>query len=85
MSQTIMDEIRQVIVDYAQQEGFQAVIDSSQRKAAIGVFIYVHPDVDISPKILSLLNSKRPDTLDENLSADTMLIEDEQTGDMEAE
>jgi Skp family chaperone for outer membrane proteins len=85
MSQTIMDEIRQVIVDYAQQEGFQAVIDSSQRKAAIGVFIYVHPDVDISPKILTLLNSKRPDTLDENLSADTMLIEDEQTGDMEAE
>lgn len=85
MSQTIMDEIRQVIVDYAQQEGFQAVIDSSQRKAAIGVFIYIHPDVDISPKILSLLNSKRPDMLDENLSADTMLIEDEQTGDMEAE
>lgn len=62
MSQTIMEEIRQEIVSYAKTEGFSAVIDSSSRRAAVGVFIYVHPDVDITDKLLASLNSKRSDT-----------------------
>lgn len=64
MSQTIMDEIRQEVVLFAKTEGFSAVVDSSARRAAIGVFIYTHPDVDITDVILSQLNSKRPDTMD---------------------
>jgi len=63
MSQTIMDEIRQTIVEYAKQEGFTAVVDNSSRRAAIGVFIYTHPDVEITDKVLTVLNSKRPDLL----------------------
>ena len=64
MSQKIMDEIRQTVVEYAKAKGLMAVIDSSSRRASIGVFIYTHPDVDITEDILSVLNSKRPDVLD---------------------
>lgn len=61
MSQAIMDEIRQTVVEYAKKEGLQAVIDNSSRRAAIGVFIYTHPDLEITDVILAALNSKRPD------------------------
>ncbi len=64
MSQKIMDEIRQTVVEYAKEKGLMAVIDSSARRAAIGVFIYTHPDVDITEDVLSVLNSKRPDVFD---------------------
>lgn len=63
MSQTIMDEIRQTIVEYAKKEGFTAVIDNSSRRAAVGVFIYTHPDAEITDAVLTVLNSKRPDVL----------------------
>lgn len=63
MSQTIMDEIRQTVVEYARKEGYMSVIDNSSRRAAIGVFIYTHPDVEITEAILAVLNSKRPDVL----------------------
>jgi Skp family chaperone for outer membrane proteins len=66
MSQTIMDEIRQTVVEYAKSEGLQAVVDNSTRRAAIGVFIYTHPDLEITEAILAVLNSKRPDVLDKN-------------------
>lgn len=65
MSQTIMDEIRQTIVEYAKKEGFMAVVDNSTRRAAIGVFIYTHPDLEITAAVLAELNSKRPDVLKE--------------------
>jgi Skp family chaperone for outer membrane proteins len=65
MSQTIMDEIRQTVVDYAKSEGLQAVVDNSSRRAAVGVFIYTHPDLEITEAILSVLNSKRPDVMKE--------------------
>jgi Skp family chaperone for outer membrane proteins len=63
MSQTIMDEIRQTVIEYAKQEGFMSVIDNSSRRAAIGVFIYTRPDVEITDAILARLNSQRPDVL----------------------
>ncbi|HKL22750.1 MAG TPA: OmpH family outer membrane protein [Tichowtungia sp.] len=83
MSQTIMDEIRQTIVEYAKREGLQAVIDSSQRKAAIGVFIYVHSDADISAEILAVLNSKRPDMMDDTMPG--VIIEEQPEGTVDAE
>ncbi len=64
MSQKVMDEIRQTVIEYAKAQGLMAVIDSSSRRAAIGVFIYTHPDVDITEAVLNVLNSKRPDVLD---------------------
>jgi len=64
MSQKVMDEIKQTVVEYAKAQGLMAVIDNSSRRAAIGVFIYTHPDVDITEDILNKLNSKRPDILD---------------------
>jgi len=74
-----MDEIRQTVVEYAKAQGLMAVIDSSSRRASIGVFIYTHPDVDITEDILSVLNSKRPDVLD---GGD--LFEDEEAEEAEA-
>ena len=71
MSQTIMDEIRQTVIEYAKEEGLQAVVDSSTRRQAIGVFIYTHSDVDITETILVVLNSKRPDIME---------VEDETSG-----
>jgi Skp family chaperone for outer membrane proteins len=71
MSQKIMDEIRRAIVDYSKQEGLMAVLDSSNRNSAVGVFLYTHQDVDISNQILQALNSERPDNLEfENLFED---------------
>jgi len=70
MSQSIMDEIRQAVVEYAKKEGLQAVIDNSSRRAAIGVFIYTHPDVEITETILAALNSKQPDVLKQQLFDD---------------
>ena len=67
MSQTIMDEIRQTVVEYAKAEGFMAVVDNSARRAAIGVFVYTHPDAEITETILKELNSKRPDVSKEDL------------------
>ena len=64
MSQKVMDEIRQTVIEYAKAQGLMAVIDSSSRRAAIGVFIYTHPDVDITEAVLNVLNSKRPNVLD---------------------
>jgi len=64
MSQKVMDEIRQTVVEYAKSNGLMAVIDSSSRRAVVGVFIYTHPDVDITEDILNVLNSKRPDVMD---------------------
>jgi Skp family chaperone for outer membrane proteins len=69
MSQTIMDEIREAIIEYAKQEGLLSVIDSSKRNQAVGVFIYTHPDVDITEAMLVMLNSRRPDVLEEAESA----------------
>lgn len=77
MSETLMDEIRQVIVEYAKQEGLQAVVDSSKRQAAVGVFIYVHQDADISEKILAVLNSKRPNLSEEDAEAPEEKAQDE--------
>jgi outer membrane protein len=65
MSQTIMDEIRKTIVEYAKKEGFRAVIDNSARRAAIGVFVYTHPDAEITAAVLAALNSRRPDVLND--------------------
>ena len=84
MSQKIMDEIRQTVVEYAKSNGLMAVIDSSTRKAAVGVFIYTHPDVDITEDVLNGLNSKRPDVLDEarlfEEAPDLETSQDESTG-----
>ncbi len=74
MSQTIMDEIRQTVIEYAKQEGFMSVIDNSSRRAAIGVFIYTRSDVEITDAILTKLNSQRPDVLNEG-----QLFEDKET------
>ncbi|MDH3345820.1 MAG: OmpH family outer membrane protein, partial [Kiritimatiellaceae bacterium] len=86
MSQTIMDEISQTVIEYAKQEGILSVIDSSKRQAAFGVFMYTHPDVDITEIILTLLNSKRPNTQEEDDFLTTDETSDEQedgTGDAE--
>lgn len=81
MSQKVMDEIRQAVIEYAKSNGLMAVIDSSSRRAAIGVFIYTHPDVDITENILNVLNSKRPDVLDGGALFDDDEIESEETPD----
>jgi len=61
MSQLIMEEIRQTIIEYGKREGYSAIIDNSSRRAAIGVFVYTHPDVEITDSVIAILNSKRLD------------------------
>ena len=78
MSQTIMDEIRQTIIEYAKREGLQAVIDSSSRQAAVGIFVYTHPDIDITDTILTVLNSKRPELEEEEEAEEGAEPEEEQ-------
>jgi len=85
MSQTIMDEIRLSVIEYAKQEGLQSVIDNSTHRAAVGVFIYTHPDVDITESMLALLNSKRPDVLDGDLFEDEALTEGQEDESSEQE
>jgi Skp family chaperone for outer membrane proteins len=74
MSQSVMDEIREAVVDFAKTEGFDAVIDKSDRKAAVGVFIYTHSSLDITDQVLTFLNSRRPD-LSDDPEADAPVIE----------
>lgn len=76
MSQTIMDEIREAVVEYARQEGILSVIDNSNRQSVVGVYIYTHPSVDITEAILIELNSKRPSTMD-----DASFLSDDETSD----
>lgn len=64
MSRIVMNEIQQTVIEYAKREGFSAVIDNSTRGAAIGTFVYTHPDVEITDNILMVLNSKRSDKVD---------------------
>jgi Skp family chaperone for outer membrane proteins len=79
MSQSVMDEIRQTVIEYAKTEGFMSVIDNSTRRAAIGVFVYTHPDVEITDAILTLLNSKRPDVLKEGDLFDDVMNPEEKS------
>lgn len=86
MSRTIMDEIREGIVEYARREGLKAVVDSSNRGAPMSVFIYTHPDVDVTEDILAMINSKRPDLdAEAGLSDESSDAVEEQEGTSEAE
>lgn len=75
MSRIVMDEIQQTVLEYAKREGFLAVIDNSSRGAAIGTFVYTHPDVEITDAVLKVLNSKRSDAA-ETLFDDSPEVEE---------
>ncbi len=57
MRTRIVTEIQDVISNYARNQGFTAVIDSSgQSLNAVEIVLYVDPRVDISAAVIDLLN-----------------------------
>jgi outer membrane protein len=57
MRKRIVEEIQQVVKDYAQTQGYQAVIDSSgQSLNGVEIILYTDSKIEITDTILGLLN-----------------------------
>jgi outer membrane protein len=57
MRKRIVDEIRQIVLDYAKTQGFQAVIDSSgQSLNGVEMILYTDSQIDITDEVLGILN-----------------------------
>jgi outer membrane protein len=57
MRKRIVEEIQQIVKDYAQTQGYQAVIDSSgQSLNGVEMILYTDPKIDITDTILGILN-----------------------------
>jgi outer membrane protein len=57
MRKRIVEEIQQIVKDYAQTQGYQAVIDSSgQSLNGVEIILYTDPKIDITDTVLGLLN-----------------------------
>ena len=53
----IVEEIQQIVKDYAQKQGYLAVIDSSgQSLNGVENILYADPKIDITDTILGMLN-----------------------------
>ena len=60
MRKRIVEEIQQIVKDYAQKQGYQAVIDSSgQSLNGVEIILYTDPKIDITDTILDMLNKGR--------------------------
>lgn len=53
MTQNMLKEIRQIINEFAQKEGYSLVIERAEQ-----LLIYVTPTIDITDKIITLFNQK---------------------------
>lgn len=57
MRKRIVEEIQQIVKDYVQTQGYQAVIDSSgQSLNGVEMILYTDPKIDITDTILDQLN-----------------------------
>ena len=57
MRKRIVEEIQQIVKDYAQTQGYQAVIDSSgQSLNGVEIILYTDTKIDITDTVLGLLN-----------------------------
>ena len=57
MRKRIVEEIQQIVKDYAQTQGYQAVIDSSgQSLNGVEIILYTDSKIDITDTVLGLLN-----------------------------
>ena len=57
MRKRIVEEIQQIVKDYAQKQGYLAVIDSSgQSLNGVENILYADPKIDITDTILGMLN-----------------------------
>lgn len=53
ITQSMLKEIRQIINDFAKQEGYHIIFEKAEQ-----ILIYTTADVDITEKIISLFNQK---------------------------
>lgn len=53
ITQSMLREIRQIINEFAQKEGYSLVIERAEQ-----LLIYITPSIDITDKIISLFNQK---------------------------
>ena len=57
MRKRIVEEIQQIVKDYAQTQGYQAVIDSSgQSLNGVEIILYTDSKIDITDTVLGFLN-----------------------------
>jgi outer membrane protein len=57
MRKRIVEEIQQIVKDYAQTQGYQAVIDSSgQSLNGVEIILYTDAKIDITDTVLGFLN-----------------------------
>lgn len=60
MRKRIVEEIQQIVKDYAQKQGYLSVIDSSgQSLNGVEIILYADPKIDITDTILGMLNKGR--------------------------
>lgn len=53
ITQSMLKEIRQLINDFAQKEGYSLIIEKAEQ-----LILFTTPDVDLTDKIISLFNQK---------------------------
>lgn len=53
ITQSMLKEIRQIINEYAQKEGYSLVVEKAEQ-----LILYTTPEVDITDKIISIFNQK---------------------------
>ena len=64
MSRKLFDEIHEVIIEYAKEEGFSGVVDrSAQSRAGMQVVLYATPQMDVTADVLAVLNEGREEML----------------------
>jgi outer membrane protein len=62
MRKRIVEEIQQIVKEYAQTQGYQTVIDSSgQSLNGVEIILYTDPKIDITDTILGMLNKGKQD------------------------
>lgn len=53
ITQSMLKEIRQIINEFAQKEGYNLILDKAEQ-----IILFTTPEVDITDKIISLFNQK---------------------------
>ncbi len=69
MSRKLFDEIRETVVIYSKEKGFDGVIDrSAQSRAGMQVVLFANPKKDITVDVLTILNEGHEEPLDQEPS-----------------
>ncbi len=75
MSLKLFDEIHEVIVNFAKEKGYAAVVDrSAQSRAGMQTVLYASVQMDITADVLVVLNEGREETEAEKAAIETLKV-----------